>query len=99
MMAHSLLTWMTFLPLVGMAVILCLPGRAHGAIRWTAVASTAPPLAMAAWLLMRFDPQAAGPQFVERAAWIPAYRIEYFVGVDGISVTMVVLTALLSFLC
>src|SRR4029450_4739670 len=49
-------------------------------------------------LLTRFDP-GAGVQFVDRVPWIPAYHIEYFLGVDGISITMVVLTALLSFLC
>src|SRR5579875_3501258 len=78
-MQLGVLTWMVFFPLVGMAVILLLPARAHGAIRWTAAAATAPPLGLAAWL--------------------PAYRIEYFVGVDGVSITMVLLTALLSFLC
>jgi NADH-quinone oxidoreductase subunit M len=98
-MQLGVLTWMVFVPLLGMAVILLLPSRAHGAIRWTAAAATAPPLALAAWLLAHFDPHAPGFQFVERAAWIPAYRIEYFVGVDGVSITMVLLTALLSFLC
>src|SRR3989454_104010 len=98
-MGHSVLTWMTFLPVVGMAVILCLPGRERDAIRWTAAGATFLQLLLAIWLLTRFDPQASGPQFVERAEWIPLYRIECFVGVDGISVTMIVLTALLCFLC
>jgi NADH-quinone oxidoreductase subunit M len=41
----------------------------------------------------------AGFQFVEQYPWIPSFNIEYFVGVDGVSITMVLLTALLSFLC
>jgi NADH-quinone oxidoreductase subunit M len=90
---------MIFIPLVGMAVILCLPSRAHGAIRWTAVAATVPPLFYAWKLLMAFSPSAEGYQFVEKVSWIPAYNIEYFVGLDGLSITMVLLTALLSFLC
>src|ERR1700752_189342 len=94
-----LLTPMIFIPLIGMAVILCLPSRAHGAIRWTAVAATVPPIFYAGKLLMTFEPSALGYQFVERASWIPPYNIEYFVGVDGLSITMVLLTALLSFLC
>jgi NADH-quinone oxidoreductase subunit M len=98
-MEQSLLSLMVFVPLIGMVVILCLPARAHGAIRWTGVAATVPPLFLAARLLRDFDPQAAGYQFVERVAWIPAFNIEYFVGIDGISVTMVLLTALLCFLC
>jgi NADH-quinone oxidoreductase subunit M len=90
---------MIFVPLAGMALILLLPARAHAAIRWTGVAATVPPLVLAVSLLRRFDPQAPGFQLVERVAWIPAFNIEYFVGVDGVSVTMVVLTALLCFLC
>src|SRR5207245_3710702 len=43
--------------------------------------------------------QAAGPQFVQRFAWIPASHIDYFVGVDGLSITMLLLTGLLCFLC
>src|SRR5579871_5853752 len=98
-MQLGVLTWMVFFPVLGMAAILLLPSRAHGPIRWTAAAATVLPLVLAAWLLAHFDPHAPGFQFVERAAWIPAYRIEYFVGVDGVSITMVLLTALLSFLC
>jgi NADH-quinone oxidoreductase subunit M len=98
-MEHSVLTLMIFIPLAGMAAILCLPSRAHAAIRWTGVAATVPPLLLAGWLLGRFDPAAPGFQFVERASWIPAFNIEYFVGIDGVSVTMVLLTALLCFLC
>src|SRR5204863_7780686 len=44
-------------------------------------------------------PSAQGFQFVQQARWIEAFNIYYFVGVDGISITMVVLTALLCFLC
>ena len=98
-MGHNVLSLMIFIPLAGMAVILCLPSRAHGVIRWMGVAATVPPLLMSVWLLEHFDPQTTAPQFVQRFAWIPAYHINYFVGIDGISITMVVLTALLCFLC
>src|SRR5215468_3708497 len=97
-MEHWLLTLMVFTPLVGAAAILCLPSAAKDAIRWTATAFTVPPVLLSIWLLLRFDPN-AGFQFVQRGDWIPAYHIQYFVAVDGLSVTMVVLTALLSFLC
>jgi NADH-quinone oxidoreductase subunit M len=98
-MEQWVLTLMIFTPLVGAAVITCLPARAHDAIRWTGVAATVPPLLAAVWLLGRFVPEAPGFQFVQRAAWIPAFDIEYFVGIDGVSVTMVLLTALLCFIC
>src|SRR5439155_1679269 len=51
------------------------------------------------WLPGRFQPKVEGFQFVHRAPWFEAFNIEYFVGTDGISITMVVLTALLCFLC
>jgi len=99
MIETYVLTWMTFVPLVGALVILCLPSAAHGLIRATAVAATVPSLLLSVWLLGRFDPSNTAPQFVHRFGWIPSYNIEYFLGVDGISITMVALTALLSFLC
>src|SRR2546426_11763949 len=100
MNGDPLLTLMIFIPLLGMAVVLALPSRAHDLIRWTATAFSAPPLLLAVALLVRFQPKVEGFQFVHRAQWIPPpFNIEYFVGVDGISITMVVLTALLCFLC
>src|SRR5437867_8680181 len=92
------LTLMIFIPLLGMAVVLSLPSRAHDAIRWTATAFSVPPLLLAVRVLQGFRPD-AGFQFVQQAPWIDAFRIQYFVGVDGISITMVVLTALLCFIC
>ena len=49
------LTYMTFCPIAGMVVVLCLPGAAHALIRWTAAAFTVPPLLLATWLFVRFD--------------------------------------------
>src|ERR1043166_4760849 len=97
-MSDITLTLMIFIPLVGAAVVLALPSRAHDLIRWTAVGATLPPLWLAIGVLRRFTPD-AGFQFVHHVPWIPDYHIEYFVGIDGISITMVVLTALLCFLC
>jgi NADH-quinone oxidoreductase subunit M len=99
MIETYVLTWMTFVPLVGAAVILCLPSKQERAIRWVGVAATVPPLLLSVWLLQHFDPRNTAPQFVHRFPWIQSYNIEYFLGVDGISITMVLLTALLSFLC
>ncbi len=95
---EHLLSGMVFFPLVGAALVLCLPSTRHDLIRGTATAFTIPGLLGAFSLFQRFNPE-GGFQFVERVPWIPAYNIEYLVGVDGISVTMVLLTALLSTLC
>src|SRR5437773_1213935 len=96
---EHVLSYMTFIPLAGAVVVLLLPGKSHNLIRWVAAVFTTPPLVMAMWLFANFDPAKTGFQFREEVAWIPSFNIEYFVGVDGISITMVLLTALLSFLC
>src|SRR5499425_488414 len=96
---EHVLSYMTFIPLAGMVVVLLLPSNSHNLIRWVAAAFTVPPLLMAIWLVAHFDTSQAGFQFKEQWAWIPAYNIQYFVGVDGVSISMVLLTALLCFLC
>jgi len=93
------LTLMIFIPLAGAAVILALPSRAHAAIRWTATGFSVPPLFLALRLLYFFQRDAPGFQFVQRGRWIEAFNIYYFVGIDGVSITMVVLTALLCCIC
>jgi NADH-quinone oxidoreductase subunit M len=98
---EHILTYMVFFPVAGMAVVLCLPREQHNLIKWTAVAATTPPLLLAVWLFANFDRNQAGFQFMERYTWIAfgSFRAEYLVAVDGISITMALLTALLSFLC
>ncbi len=98
-MPTNVLTWMIFLPLLGAVVVLCLPRNAHGLIKGMATAFTVPPLLMAVWVYQHFDRTTAGMQMVSKVPWIRSFNIEYFVGIDGISVTMVLLTALLSFIC
>src|SRR5713226_1574137 len=96
---EHVLSYMTFIPLAGMVVVLVLPSNSPNLIRWVAAAFTVPPLLMALWLVAHFDASQAGFQFKEQWAWIPAYNIQYFVGVDGLSISMVLLTALLSLIC
>src|SRR5213596_3132953 len=96
---EHVLSYMTFIPLAGAVVVLLLPGKSHNLIRWVAAVFTAPPLIMAMWLFANFDPAKTGFQFREEVAWIPAYNISYYMGVDGLSISMVLLTALLCFLC
>ena len=99
-MAHlPILSLMTFLPLMGMVVILALPKEKPDLVRWTSVVFTGIPLLMGIWLYFNFDRASDGVQFVERVSWIKAFNIEYYMGIDGLSVPMVLLTVLLSFLC
>jgi NADH-quinone oxidoreductase subunit M len=94
-----MLSWVTFFPLLGAFLILLLPSAAKNAIRWVALATTAATLALGVWIFIAFDRSSALPQFVERAPWIRAFQIEYFMGIDGLSAPMLILTTLLCFLC
>lgn len=96
---EHVLSLMIFLPILGALVVAALPTSAPRIVRGVATGFSVPPLLLAAWLFQNFDRGEAGFQFVERLSWIPGYRIEYFVGVDGLSISLVLLTALLSFLC
>ncbi len=98
-MTENVLSYMVFFPLAGMVVVLLLPGSRHNLIRWVSALFTVPPLLLAVWLYRNFDTTVHTLQFEERFSWIPAYNIEYFVAVDGISISMVLLTALLCFIC
>jgi len=94
----NILTWMTFTPLIGALVIAFLPKTADKAIRGTAALFTAIPLVLSFIMLQNYDSASATMQFVERTSWIPSLNVEYAMGIDGISVLMVVLTAIISFL-
>ncbi|MDP8245873.1 MAG: NADH-quinone oxidoreductase subunit M [Candidatus Hinthialibacter antarcticus] len=93
-----LLTWMTFFPLIGMAVILITPGRAKNFIKQLALVSTLPPLLLGIQMLRTYDPS-GGLQFIERVSWIESFNIFYYVGADGLSVPMLFLTVLLCPIC
>ena len=92
------LTLITFVPLVGMALILLCPDSAKASYKWIAAAVTGPQLLIAGWLYEHFDTTTTSIQFVERHAWIAAYHINYFVGIDGVSISMVLLTGLICFI-
>ena len=94
-----MLSLMTFIPLIGMVVVLCLPKDKPQWIRLTSVVATFIPLALGVKLFLMYDRTNPGVQFVERLPWIPMFNIEYFMGIDGLSISMVLLTAHLSFLC
>ena len=85
-------------PLAGMLVVLALPRASVRTIRRTALLTTGATLCLAAGIFLRFQPTLAGMQFEERLPWIPSLNVSYHLGVDGISLPMVLLTALLGFL-
>ncbi len=96
---NHLLTWMTFWPLIGAAVILCTPSRARLFIKQLAFLFTIPSLLCGLWMLKTFDPAAPGYQFTARVPWIDIFNIYYYVGADGLSVPLLFLTVLLCPIC
>jgi len=90
-----LLSIVTFLPLLGVLLILALPGegeRLAKNARWIALVTTVIDLAIAVVIWAGFDGNSAAFQFEEKANWL-GFGISYHMGVDGISVLFVVLTA------
>jgi NADH-quinone oxidoreductase subunit M len=91
---RHVLTTLTFLPLVaGLLLVLArLPDRTW---RWAGLASTTATFVVSLLLWLRFDPTRGGYQFVEHAAWLPGTGINWYVGIDGMSLLLVLLTTFL----
>ena len=96
---NNVLTLITFLPMVGVLLILLVPNGNKTLIRILAAVSTGLQVLLAVWIYINFDSDTSSMQFREQYKWIPSFNIEYFMGIDGLSVSMVLLTAFLSFIC
>ena len=95
-MTH-LLTLLIVIPLAGL-VPLVIFRRDDRAVKQVAITTTAVELALSLWMLAQFHIGEADFQLVERIDWLPSLGIRYFVGVDGISVLLVPMTTLLTFI-
>ena len=115
----GILSWITFLPLIGMIIVLIIPSgkdevskaKSLNLFRYVTLAATFLQLVLAFAIYAGFNKalmgvnDAASMQFVERFTWISVaglpmlgnLKIEYFIGIDGLSVLMILLTALVSF--
>src|SRR6187455_3178228 len=94
-----MLTLSWALPLVGAIVLLFVgnaDARRNGLIRWLALAFSLATFGVTLALWAGFDSKSADYQLVERHQWIPAFGIEYYVGIDGISLLLIVLTGFLT---
>ena len=97
-MQEHLLSIILFTPLAGLLVLLFLPKGNKQLIRWWANISAFAGLLVSVPLIANFDRAVDGYQFVERVNWIPSLGVQYLIGVDGISVLMVMLTTIMGFL-
>jgi len=100
-LGFNYLTTIIFLPLVGAILIAFLPNLRDQYIKRLAAIFTFIPMALSILLFCQFDRSAGAAgliQFEEKLSWIPAINAHYHVGVDGLSLPLVVLMALLGFL-
>ncbi len=98
-MSLPILSILIFLPLVGVILIMMLDRENQWVIKGTAMAFALVEFIVSLPLWFGFDSATAAMQFVERYDWLPTYGISYFIGLDGISLLLVLLTTFITPIC
>jgi NADH-quinone oxidoreductase subunit M len=91
----NILTILMLLPLAGAVAVAALPGEEKQAVRHTALFFSLVNFIISTWILFGFDGKTAAMQYETKAEWVPALGITYHVGIDGISLFLVLLTTFL----
>ena len=91
-----MLTWTIYFSFLGMAVLMCLPKDRPGLARWTALATSALGLACGLSAALDFDATDGVVALVDEP-WVPALGINFHLAVDGIGLTLVLLTGVAAF--
>jgi NADH-quinone oxidoreductase subunit M len=88
------LTLVTFFPVLGVLVILLMKSEQKAAIRWVAMATSLITFGISIWVLMQFNASNPDLQLTIRQTWIQVsdWTIEYHMGIDGLSILLVLLT-------
>jgi NADH-quinone oxidoreductase subunit M len=95
----TILSWIAFIPLIGMALVCLAPKSNMTLVKGISAIATLVPLILATQVYFgMFDKTATGYQLVQKVGWIQALGIEYYVGIDGLSLPLVWLTTLLLFI-
>ena len=92
------LTLLTFFPLVGIVVLFFLPKEQKDTLRWTALITSLITFLLSLWVLALFDSSDPDLQLVAKYDWITVagWNIQYYLGVDGLSILLVLLTGFLT---
>lgn len=90
-----MLSALIFLPLAGAAAVAVVPREREAIIRWIGLLASLGTLGLAGRLFQLFDPASPGMQFAEQAPWVPSLGIGYHVGLDGISLLLLGLAAVI----
>lgn len=89
----SLTIW---IPIIGGILVLASGDKVANASRWTALIVAILTFIVSLALYVGFDPTTAQMQFVEQSPWVPYFNIEYHLGVDGISMPLIILTTFIT---
>lgn len=92
----NLISLILFTPAIGALLLVFLPSEPKSLHRWAALVISLIPLALSLIMWAQFLPDVEGFQFTEQYVWYEAINSSYFVGVDGLSLTMVLLTTILT---
>src|SRR5688500_7060226 len=92
------LTLLTFFPLVGVLILFFIPSDRKDALRWTALVVSLVTFGISLWVLAMFNPSNPDLQLVAQYDWITVagWNIQYYLGVDGLSILLVLLTTFLT---
>ena len=99
MLMNSILSTMIWLPILAGVVLLIIgvgDERKHNTIRYLSFSASILTLLLGIWLYFEFDNTTHSMQFIEQATWIASLNIEYYLGVDGISVPLILLTVFIT---
>src|SRR5215207_8500926 len=91
-----ILSAVLFLPLLGALVLVLIPRRLTGVLMGTGLVAAATTFALSLPLYFRFDGDVPDYQFEEYASWMPSLGVGYHLGIDGISLLLVLLTTFLT---
>ncbi|MFH1071794.1 MAG: NADH-quinone oxidoreductase subunit M [Candidatus Glassbacteria bacterium] len=92
----DILTWVVFLPLAATVLLAVLPSAGKNLLRWVALAGSTVVFAVSLELAAGFETGSADMQFVVHKPWIASWGVAYHVGIDGISLFLVLLTTFLT---
>jgi NADH-quinone oxidoreductase subunit M len=95
-MNFPILSVITYLPLLGILLICMINGKRHDLIRWVAFLTAAVNFLVSLPLYFKFDSGTWQMQFVENVPWINQFGVSYHMGIDGISLLLILLTTFLS---
>ena len=98
-MQLPILSILVFLPIVGIGILLILDRKRHKALKIATLIISVAEFLVSLPLWFDFNSQTAAMQFVERREWMPTYGISYYLGIDGFSLLLIMLTTFLTPLC